>query len=272
MKYFMTFESFKEETKMFLNILHSNTPAEDLEKLNAMGILDSLLPELTALKGVEKVGNNGHKDNFWHTIKVVRNTRNMTNNPWLICVSILHDIGKAKSKRYDKSLGWTFHLHEEIGARMIDGIFRRLSLPMDKIEYVKKLVNLHGHVKVLSIPNVSDSALRRFKLDVGDDLDDLLLFAKCDMTTKNEEKRQANIKSIDELKAKMVALEEFDKVRTFEPPVSGQEIMDYFNLKPGREVGIIKNKLKNEIVSGILSNDKDTVFKRMIELGKEVIK
>jgi putative nucleotidyltransferase with HDIG domain len=260
-------QSLNQSKVVFMNVIHSNTPAEELEKLNEMEILHEILPELTALKGVDRIGTNAHKDNFWHTIKVVRNTKNMTDNPWLICIAILHDIGKARTKRYDKNLGWTFHLHEEVGARMIDSIFKRLELPLEKLEYVKKLVALHGHVKELTIPNVSDSALRRFKLDIGNDLDDLLLFAKCDMTTKIEAKRQANIRSIDELKAKILALEEFDRVRTFEPPVSGQDIMDHFNIRPCKEVGIIKNQLKEEILNGTLPNDREVVFKRMIELG-----
>lgn len=272
MKYFNTFESNKELKLMFMNIINSKTPSEDLLKLDQMGILNDLLPELVALKGVDNIDGNRHKDNFYHTLQVVKNTSDVTNNPYLIMVAILHDFGKAKTKRYDKNLGWTFHHHEVVGSKMVEQIFKRFDLPIDKLEYVEKLVELHGHVKELCVPNVSDAALRRFKLDIGNDLDDLLLFSKCDMTTKNETKRQINIKSINDLKNKIINLEKFDKVRIFEPPITGQEIMDYFNLKPGREVGLIKKQLKDEILSGNLDNNKELVFKRMIEIGSEFIK
>lgn len=261
-----------EESKIFMNIIHSATPAEDLLKLDELGILDILLPELTALKGVDRINGSGHKDNFIHTLNVIRNTKKATDNPWLICVAILHDIGKAKTKRYDKSLGWTFHLHEEVGARMIDSIFERLKLPKDNIEYVRSLVHYHGHVKEICTKITSDSAIRRFTLDIGEKMDDILLFCKCDITTKDDAKRERIVASIVRLKERTIQIEESDRIRTFEPPVSGQDIMEYFNLKPCREVGLIKVKLKDEILNGTIPNDRDIVFKRMIELGNEIIK
>ena len=219
----------------FNKIMLSKRPSKGLNLLDETGLLNYILPELTALKGIEEIDGMGHKDNFYHTLEVVDNISQHTDKLWLRWAALLHDIGKAPTKKFEKNIGWTFHGHEFLGSKMLKGIFKRLKLPLNSdLKYVEKLVRMHARPIALITDDASDSALRRLLFDAGEDLEDLFTLCKSDITTKNNTKQNKFKKNYEYVAEKIKQVEEKDKVRNFQPPITGEEIMALFNLKPSR--------------------------------------
>ena len=242
----------------FNKIMLSEKPSVGLKLLEETGLLALIMPELTALKGIEEVEGQTHKDNFWHTLEVVDNISKNTDNLWLRWAALLHDIGKAPTKKFVEGTGWTFHGHEFLGSKMVKSLFHRLKLPLGSdMKYVQKLVRLSSRPISLIDDGTSDSALRRLLFDSGEDLEDLFTLCKADITTKNSSKQARFKKNFEYVAVKIKEVEEKDQVRNFQPPISGEEIMELFNLKPGREIGILKEKVKEAILEGEIPNDKD---------------
>lgn len=255
----------------FQKIMMTDRPSVGLKLLDDAGLMKFILPELVALKGIEEIEGQTHKDNFYHTLEVVDNISENTDNLWLRWAALLHDIGKAPTKRYDKKIGWTFHTHEFVGSKMIYTLFKRLKLPMGQpMKYVQKIVMLSSRPIALIDENVTDSALRRLLYDAGDDFEDLFVLCKADITTKNEKKQQRFKKNFILVEQKIREVEERDRIRNFQPPVSGEEIMNIFGIGPGREIGIIKNSIKEAILEGEIKNDRESALNYMFELGKKL--
>ncbi|NLL28763.1 MAG: HD domain-containing protein [Bacteroidales bacterium] len=252
-------------------ILMQNQPSKGIKLLDEFGLLQLILPELTDLKGVENMHGVMHKENFTHSLQVLDNIALKTDSLWLRWAALLHDIGKSPTKKYDPAKGWTFHGHDSVGQRMVYKIFKRLHLPQnEKMNYVAKIVGLHLRPISLVEEGVSDSALRRLIFEAGNDLEDLLLLASADITSANKKKVKQYLKNFEDLKIKLAETEEKDRIRNFQPPVSGEEIMEYFGIGPSREVGIIKNYIKDAIIEGIIHNDRDEAFNLMIKKGIEL--
>ena len=253
----------------FNKIMLSEKPSVGLKLMEQTGLLPLIIPELTALKGIEEVEGQTHKDNFWHTLEVVDNISKNTENLWLRWAALLHDIGKAPTKKFDKKNGWTFHGHEFLGSKMVKNLFYRLKLPLGSdMKYVQKLVKLSSRPIALIDDGTSDSALRRLLFDSGEDLEDLFTLCKADITTKNSSKQEKFKKNFEYVAQKIKEVEEKDSIRNFQPPISGEEIMEMFNLKPSREIGILKEKVKEAILEGEITNDKEEARSFVIEEAK----
>ena len=264
-----------EELKMYeeLNkIFKTKTPSKGFIDLQRCGLLNLILPELTDLDIVEK-GPDGrkHKNNFYHTLEVLDNLSQHSDNLWLRWAALLHDIGKTKSKRWEPRAGWTFHNHNFIGSKMVADIFRRLKMPLDmKMKYVQKMVDLHMRPIVIADEIVTDSAVRRLISDAGDDIDDLMTLCEADITSKNETRKNQFLENFHSVRMKLKDLKERDYKRLLQPVIDGNEIMELFHLTPSREVGQLKMALKNAVLDNLVPNEREPLMTLLISKAKEL--
>lgn len=252
-------------------ILLSEKPSIGFHLLFISGLLDIIFPQMSLLAGAEYIDGKGHKDNFYHTLQVVDNISAHTNDLWLRWAAVLHDIAKPATKRFEEGHGWTFHGHEVVGGRMVPGIFAKLKLPQnEKMKFVKKMVELHLRPISLTKENITDSAIRRLLFDAGEDFDSLMLLCAADITSRNKQKRKRFLENFEMVRQRCAEVEAKDHIRNWQPPVSGEVIMQTFGLHPGREVGIIKNAIRESILDGIIPNTMEAALKLMVEKAAEI--
>lgn len=252
-------------------IMRSARPSTGFTLLDKSGLLELICPELAALKGVETKDGRGHKDNFLHTMQVLDNVAEKSENEWLRWAALFHDIAKPVTKQYDPVAGWTFHNHNYVGKKMIPGIFKRMKLPMnDKMKYVQKMVELHMRPIALVEEEVTDSAVRRLLFEAGDDIDELMILCEADITSKNPEKVKRFLANYEDVRRKLVEIEEKDRIRNFQPPVNGDEIMQTFGIGPCHQVGEIKETLKNAILDGVIPNERQAAYDLMLRVAADL--
>ena len=252
-------------------ILMCDNPSIGFKSLEKMSLLKYIIPELIELKGIEEVEGQTHKDNFYHTLEVLDNISKKTNNLWLRWAALLHDVGKAPTKKFNKKIGWTFHGHEYIGSKMVKKIFKRLSLPLNEsLRYVQKIVMMSSRPIIISDDIVTDSAVRRLIYDAGNSIEDLLTLCEADITTKNIKKSVKYQNNFKIVRKKITDVEERDSIRNFQPPITGEIIMKHYKIKPCKEIGIIKEKIKNAILDGEIKNDFNEAFELMTKIGESM--
>ena len=258
-------------TEEFNKIILSPKPSRGFKVLFETKLLHQFFPELVKLEGIERVGKHIHKDNFYHTIEVLDNISIHSKNLWLRWAALLHDIAKPQTKKYEKKQGWTFHAHEFIGGKMVPGIFRKLKLPLnEKMKYVQKLVALHLRPIVLAKDIVTDSAIRRLLFDAGNDIEDLMTLCDADITSKNINKVKKYLNNFQLVRKKLKIVEQKDQIRNFQPPINGIEIMQLFNIKAGKEIGILKKSIKDAILDGKIKNNRDEALKFIYKKAEEL--